>query len=906
MDTEYLKIGGLVMNKLTEELIGIVGAEGVISEADELLVYDCDAIPHYKFRPQLVVLPCSTAEVSAVVKLLAKNEIPFAPRGAGTGLSGGALTDGISIALTRMRRLLDFDPSNRRAIVETGYINAYLSREAERYGLFYVPDPSSQSACTIGGNIAENSGGIHCLKYGTTVDHVLAIRAVLPNGEIIDLDERDGGLDLRGLFIGSEGTFGIATEATLRLTPLPESVRTLLTDFTDVNDASRAVSSIIANGILPAALEMMDRSIIHAIEASAYRTGMPLDAEAVLLIELDGMDIDLDDELEQAAALCLKHGARSVKRATSEEERKQLWAARKSAFGAVGRITPDVMIQDAVVPRSRLPEVLAQAYKIGAKYNLRVANVFHAGDGNLHPLICYDSRLAREVENVREAGRELMHVCISVGGSITGEHGVGLDKINYLPLIFSEADMGAMLRVRAAFNPLGLCNPGKIIPIARSCGEAKTAVRNPARHEIRGAAAASFTKDFITMAADDLFTRPAEPTGPDELRYEISQLIGDVNTTSSASTTLSTHPANKEEALEVLKLAIAAGWRVIPAGNSNWLSTKSIEQNHIVFINTQKLSRILDYEPADLVTTVECGLSFSDLSSHLAMSRQWLPLDPPFYDRSTVGGITATGLSGPLEFGFGAPRGYVIGMHVALANGDVIKAGGRVVKNVAGYDLCKLFTGSFGSLGLILDLTFKLRPLPESFQTVCLLDNSIESLFQAADKILASQCRPAALEIISASVRKQLERLDNEGREGREADNCLLARFVGHEKSVKREIEKTVSLVPGSIRYDEDEKVLWSNLTNITSTTSAISANVFNNQVRLLPSRLSSAIIELENRLGAGASWHASIGTGRLRIIDPDAFFEPTALSDAVIRINTEIKKQLDLANLFPDLRFDQ
>ncbi|MGH9899234.1 MAG: FAD-binding oxidoreductase, partial [Pyrinomonadaceae bacterium] len=471
-----------MMNKLIKDLTWIVGEKGVISEPDERLVYDCDGIPHYKFRPQLIVLPGSTTEVSAVVRLLAKNDLPFAPRGAGTGLSGGALTDSVSIALTRMRRLIDFDPLNRRAIVETGYINAHLSREGARYGLSYVPDPSSQSACTIGGNIAENSGGIHCLKYGTTVDHVLAIRAVLPDGEIVDLNGQAGGLDLLGLFIGSEGTFGIATEATLKLTPLPESVRTLLCDFTDVNDASQAVSSIIAHGILPAALEMMDKAIIHAIEASAYATGMPLDAEAVLLIELDGMDADLDDELKRAAELCRKHGARSVKRAANEKERKQLWAARKSAFGAVGRITPDVMIQDAVVPRSRLPEVLAQSYKIGAKYNLRVANVFHAGDGNLHPLICYDSRQVDEVVSVREASRELMNVCVEAGGSITGEHGVGLDKINYLPLIFSDADMTAMLRVRAAFNPSGLCNPGKIIPIARTCGETRTATRNPLLH----------------------------------------------------------------------------------------------------------------------------------------------------------------------------------------------------------------------------------------------------------------------------------------------------------------------------------------------------------------------------------------------------------------------------------------
>src|SRR5882724_77220 len=460
---------------LIDELSEMVGDEGVLSEPDELLVYECDGLPQHKHPPRAVVFPNSTEETSEVLELLAEERVSFAPRGAGTGLSGGALAidRGVVIELARMRKILSIDPENRIARVQTGLVNAQLSRAVSHLGLYYVPDPSSQPSCTIGGNIAENAGGIHCLKYGTTTDHVLAACVVLSDGSIVDLDHDKCGYDLLGTFVGSEGTFGIATEATVKLSPIPPAVRTLLADFLDVDDASRAVSAIIAAGLLPAALEMMDNAIIRAVEASVFTAGLPLDAQAVLLVELDGVEAGIDEDAEKAAAILREHGARSVHSATDEKERKKLWAARKGAFGAVGRLSPDIMIQDAVVPRSRLPEVLSETYRIAAHYNLQLANVFHAGDGNLHPLICFDLRRGDDLERVRQAGREIMETCVRAGGSITGEHGVGLDKSSYLPLIFSDDDMAAMLQVRAAFDPSGLCNPGKIIPMPRGCGEAR-------------------------------------------------------------------------------------------------------------------------------------------------------------------------------------------------------------------------------------------------------------------------------------------------------------------------------------------------------------------------------------------------------------------------------------------------
>src|SRR5438105_10722887 len=460
---------------LVEELRDIVGDENVLSERDELLVYECDGLPQHKHMPRAVVFPNSTEETSEVLAFLRDEGVSFAPRGAGTGLSGGALAidRGVVIELARLRKILSVDRENRIARVQTGLVNVHLSRAVAPYGLYYAPDPSSQPSCTIGGNIAENAGGIHCLKYGTTTDHVIGARIVLSDGSVVDLDLKKPGYDLLGVFVGSEGTFGIATEATVKLSPVPPAVRTLLADFLSVDDASRAVSAIIAAGLLPAALEMMDNAIIRAVEASIFTAGLPIDAQAVRLVELDGVEAGIDEDAERVASILKLHGARSVKSATDEKERKKLWAARKGAFGAVGRLMPDVMIQDAVVPRSRLPEVLAETYRISAKYNLMLANVFHAGDGNLHPLICFDLRRGTDIENVRQAGREIMETCVRAGGSITGEHGVGLDKSSYLPLIFSEVDMSAMLQVRAAFDPSGLCNPGKIIPMPKGCGEAR-------------------------------------------------------------------------------------------------------------------------------------------------------------------------------------------------------------------------------------------------------------------------------------------------------------------------------------------------------------------------------------------------------------------------------------------------
>ena len=461
-------------NGLASRLAAIVGPRRVLSRESELLAYSSDGLPGYTKVPGLAVFPGTADEVIAIVRLLAAEEVPFVPRGAGTGLSGGALADGVVLlGLNRLRRIVSIDVDNQLAVVEPGVVNTVLTRAVTAHGLHYAPDPSSQAACTIGGNVAENAGGPHCLKYGVTLNHVVAIRAVLPDGEVVELGSADGetaGYDLLGAFVGSEGCFGVALEVTVKLQRNPQAIRTLLADFLSLDSAARAVSAIIATGIVPAALEMMDAATIGAVEASIYAAGYPVDAAAVLLIELDGYAEGIDEDVKTVVDLCTEAGARSVRVASEEAERVRLWQGRKKAFGAMGRISRHLVVQDAVVPRTRLPEVLERIHEIATRRRVKVCNVFHAGDGNLHPNIGYDATDLDEASRVHAAMREVMEACMAVGGSITGEHGVGLDKLAYMETLFTPDTLRAMCDLRAAFDPRQASNPGKVVPL-HSCRE---------------------------------------------------------------------------------------------------------------------------------------------------------------------------------------------------------------------------------------------------------------------------------------------------------------------------------------------------------------------------------------------------------------------------------------------------
>ncbi|HEY8367817.1 MAG TPA: FAD-linked oxidase C-terminal domain-containing protein [Thermodesulfobacteriota bacterium] len=480
------------VRRIAGRLAAIVGPDAVIVDPDELTAYECDGLTGFKHPPDLVVLPGTAEEVQAVVRLCKEEGIVFIPRGAGTGLSGGCLPveGGIMIGLSRMMSIVEIDIPNQRAVVQPGVVNLWLSEALAPYGYYYAPDPASQKACTIGGNVAENSGGPHCLKYGVTTNHVLGLEVVLPDGERLHLGGRASdalGYDLVGAFVGSEGTFGVVVEVEVRILKKPEAVKTVLAVFDEMDDASRAVSGIIAAGIIPAAIEMMDNLSIQAVEA-AVNAGYPTDAGAVLLVELDGLAAGLGAQTAVIERVLRDCRVREIRVARDEAERALLWKGRKNAFGAMGRISPDYYVQDAVIPRTRLLPILRVVEEAAARQGLRVANVFHAGDGNLHPLVLYDNSQPGQLERAVAAGADMMRACIEAGGSITGEHGVGIEKMDFMPLMFSEADLDAMRKLRAVFNPDGRMNPGKIFPTSRACGEVASSHRAPHPIEAAGLA----------------------------------------------------------------------------------------------------------------------------------------------------------------------------------------------------------------------------------------------------------------------------------------------------------------------------------------------------------------------------------------------------------------------------------
>ncbi|HEU5015735.1 MAG TPA: FAD-linked oxidase C-terminal domain-containing protein [Roseiflexaceae bacterium] len=462
-------------NELVDELRRIVGPQAVVDDAAALMTYDADACVMDVHAPNVVVLPTTTEQVAGVVRLAQRAGVPLVPRGAGTGLAGGAtpMNGGIVLSLTRMTAILEVDTRNNRARVQPGVINWELSQYLAPYGYQFVPDPSSQKACTVGGNIANNSGGPHCLKYGTTTNHVLALRVVMPDGEIVwtgDGAPDDIGYDMAGVLTGSEGVLGIITEAWVRLTRLPEALRVVLALFPDIPSASQTVSTVIARGFLPAALEMMDQLAIKAVNGM-YNLGLPESAGAALLIELDGVDDGIDDLLHDIAGICQDYGAMDVRPAKTAEEQARVWAARKNAFGAMGRLAPTYYLVDTVVPRTRLPATLAHVSHVSRDYRLPIANVFHAGDGNLHPLILFDRRDKSQLERALGAATDVLRASIEQGGVISGEHGIGVEKRDYMTLLYNTDDLAAMAGLKQCFDPRELFNPGKIFPSGRGCGE---------------------------------------------------------------------------------------------------------------------------------------------------------------------------------------------------------------------------------------------------------------------------------------------------------------------------------------------------------------------------------------------------------------------------------------------------
>ncbi|MEM7757797.1 MAG: glycolate oxidase subunit GlcD [Cyanobacteria bacterium P01_A01_bin.40] len=468
---------------IVKQFVEIVGKNGVVQRKEELLTYECDGLASYHQRPALVVLPRTTEEVAATVKVCHDLSLPWVARGAGTGLSGGALPheNGVLIVTARMNQILQQDLNNHRITVQPGVINNWVTQAVSGAGFYYAPDPSSQIICSIGGNVAENSGGVHCLKYGVTTNHVLGLKIVTTDGSIIDVGgmiPEMPGYDLTGLFVGSEGTLGIATEITLRILKRPESACVVLANFPTVEDSGAAVADIISTGIIPAGMEIMDNLSINAVEDIVATGCYDRQAEAVLLVELDGLKVEVKSYKQQVEAICRKNNAISITSANDIDTRAKLWKGRKAAFAAAGHISPDYFVQDGVIPRTKLAEVLSEINALSDRYGYKIANVFHAGDGNLHPLILYDNAVPGAFATVEEIGGEILKLCVDAGGSLSGEHGIGADKNCYMPYMFNSIDLETMQFIRAALNSKGLANPDKIFPTPRSCGEAANAQKS--------------------------------------------------------------------------------------------------------------------------------------------------------------------------------------------------------------------------------------------------------------------------------------------------------------------------------------------------------------------------------------------------------------------------------------------
>ncbi|MEB3116871.1 MAG: glycolate oxidase subunit GlcD [Limnothrix sp.] len=475
---------------IAREFVNALGDRAVIRRKDELLTYECDGLTSYRHRPALVVLPRTTEQVAAAVKLCNRFRVPFVARGAGTGLSGGALPteDSVLIVTALMKQILKVDLDNQRVVVQPGVINNWVTQAVSGAGFYYAPDPSSQIICSIGGNVAENSGGVHCLKYGVTTNHVLGLKLVLPDGEIVEVGSavpEMPGYDLTGIFVGSEGTLGIATEVTLRILKTADEIAVLLADFTSMDAAAKSVADIVAAKIIPGGMEIMDNLSINAVEDVAKTNCYPRDAEAILLVELDGLAVEVEANTDRVAQICRENGARNIAIATDPQERLKLWKGRKSAFAAAGHVSPDYYVQDGVVPRGKLVWILQEIAKLSEEYGYKVANVFHAGDGNLHPLVLYDKSVPGQLEAVEEMGGEILKRCVQAGGTISGEHGIGAEKRCYMPDMFSAADLETMQWLRSAFDPLRLANPDKVFPTPKTCGEAANA-QAPAQRLVEG------------------------------------------------------------------------------------------------------------------------------------------------------------------------------------------------------------------------------------------------------------------------------------------------------------------------------------------------------------------------------------------------------------------------------------
>ena len=732
----------MIPNQLIHDLRQIVGDVQVsVSRVDtELYSYDASLA---KGQPGIVVFPGDADEAARAVKMTRQAGLPFVPRGFGTNLSGGTVmvSGGVVICLSRLNRIIEISPQRRCAIVQPGVTNLELQNALAPLGFFYAPDPASQKVATLGGNVGENSGGPRCLKYGVTTNHILGMEVILSTGEMVRIGGcayDPPGYDLRGVLVGSEGTMGIVTQVTVRILPLPETIITLLVVYDDIADAARSVSDIISAGILPTTLEMMDAPIINAVEDS-YACGYPRDAAAVLIVEVEGLSVGLKDQVTQISELCRNNRCRDIIEAKDDAERNRLWEGRRGAFGAVARLAPNYLVNDCTVPRTRLPEALARVAEIVNKYEFEHGNVFHAGDGNLHPLIFFDSRDSDQLKRVKKAGWEIMEACVELGGTISGEHGVGLEKMNAMRLIFSEQDFTAQRGLQQAFDPDKLLNPGKVIPGSdqnENAGEAQIN-QKPIRTRIESAA--------------------------------------------------------EKEIIEIIQSAAANENALLPAGCGTFGHFGNLPSRGCEFLYSTELDQIVEFDPYNQFVSVGAGVSLKALQRQLSDQNQWLPIRPSFsVQEHSIGGVMALAACGPERMHYGAPRDFVLGLRFLNGSGQKISTGGKVVKNVAGYDMTRLMIGSAGTLGLITEVTCRVMTVPERCTAIS-VEGLLPDCSDLASAAITSQLTPVFVVIIPENVQ-------NDEMTSR---RCRLEiGFEGFDKTVDEQLQRT------RIMFEKDGLVL--------------------------------------------------------------------------------------------------
>lgn len=726
-----------------KELARAAGRENVLYSPRDLLAYSYDATQHQEL-PEAIIFPRNTSIVSKIMKLAYREKVPVIPRGAGTGISGGTVPvkGGIILELSRMNAILALDTVNRRAIVEPGVVNLDLQEALAPLGFMYPPDPASQKSCTLGGNIGENAGGPLCFRYGVTSRYVCGLEVVLPDGEIMNFGadvEDTPGYDLRGLLIGSEGILGIATRLVLNIVPLPESSRTMLAVFDSLEDTGQAVSDIISAGIVPNALELMDKKMCWAIEQSLH-AGYPVDAEGVLLIEIAGLTNSLDRQVNAISKNCEQNKVRELRLAGTGAERDGLWKGRKGAFGSVARICPHYLVNDGTVPRNKLVPALLKIQEIASNNHVQIANVAHAGDGNLHPLILFDRSNPEEVRSAKITGEEILDTCLALGGTISGEHGIGLEKLSAMYRAFSPVDLTIMRKIKQVFDPADILNPGKLLPPEK---DASATVRKPDIQETRHTTSSPFYQRLMDIAGMENLQTGSQVKS----LYQTDGFLPDAVVL----------PSNTQQVAQIIQAANQHQKAVIPRGHGSKNGTGPCLSACNVVLCLKNLDSVIDLDRGNFTVRVGAGKSINELQRQLAEYRLFFPLDPLFLRTATIGGELAVGGSGPKRLMYGSARDLVLGLTVVTPTGDIIHPGGKTMKNVAGLDLCKLFVGSRGTLGVITEATLRVFSLPEVSNICALTLPGKEQAYRVVNAILNSKLTPCSLELIDRASSRLLE-----------------------------------------------------------------------------------------------------------------------------------------------------